>query len=174
MSLGAAIAGLTDVQFSIPGYFWVMTCAVSTALYLLFIDKLGRESGLNDFGDMAVTPAPCDARSLMHACTRACACMRGKQCRFHSISSGNIHILAFPLLKPKPSTRPSLLQQPPGFSLYVWFSDRLWRAHSRSRLPSSTRPCLPDLFHRTPAVPPSIVIFALCLCWQASTWNAKG
>lgn len=50
MSLGAAIAGLTDVQFSLPGYFWVMTCAVATALYLLFIDKLGRESGLNDFG----------------------------------------------------------------------------------------------------------------------------
>ena len=27
-------------------------CAVSTALYLLFIDKLGRESGLNDFGSV--------------------------------------------------------------------------------------------------------------------------
>uniref|UniRef100_A0A7S0EDN4 Sugar phosphate transporter domain-containing protein n=1 Tax=Hanusia phi TaxID=3032 RepID=A0A7S0EDN4_9CRYP len=50
MSAGAAIAGLTDLTFSLPGYFWVLTCAVSTALYLLFISKLGKESGLNDFG----------------------------------------------------------------------------------------------------------------------------
>ncbi len=50
MTLGAAIAGLTDLQFSLVGYFWVIICAVSTAFYLLFIDKLGRESGLNDFG----------------------------------------------------------------------------------------------------------------------------
>jgi solute carrier family 35 protein len=50
MSLGAAIAGLTDLTFSLPGYFWVITCAVSTALYLLFISKLGKESGLNDLG----------------------------------------------------------------------------------------------------------------------------
>lgn len=50
MSVGAAIAGLTDLTFSLPGYFWVITCAVSTALYLLFISKLGKESGLNDLG----------------------------------------------------------------------------------------------------------------------------
>ncbi|EKX49335.1 hypothetical protein GUITHDRAFT_136021 [Guillardia theta CCMP2712] len=50
MSAGAAIAGLTDLTFSLPGYFWVLTCAISTALYLLFISKLGKESGLNDFG----------------------------------------------------------------------------------------------------------------------------
>jgi solute carrier family 35 protein len=50
MTLGAAIAGLTDLTFSLPGYCWVITCAVSTALYLLFISKLGKESGLNDLG----------------------------------------------------------------------------------------------------------------------------
>jgi len=50
MSLGAAVAGFTDLTFSLPGYCWVLTCAVSTALYLLFIDKLGRESGLPDLG----------------------------------------------------------------------------------------------------------------------------
>jgi hypothetical protein len=56
MTIGAAIAGLTDLQFSLPGYFWVTLCAISTAVYLLFIDKLGRESGLNDFGyDMRQT-----------------------------------------------------------------------------------------------------------------------
>jgi hypothetical protein len=162
MSLGAAIAGLTDVQFSLPGYFWVMTCAVSTALYLLFIDKLGRESGLNDFGDMAITPSPCCARSLIHACTRACVRVRGNQCRLHSISSSNIHHLAFPLLNLEPPTRPSLLQQSPGISLYVWLADCLWRADPRPRLPSSTRPCLPNLFHRTPAAPP--INCNLCLC----------
>ena len=37
--------GLTDITFSLPGYCWVITCAVSTALYLLFISKLGAESG---------------------------------------------------------------------------------------------------------------------------------
>ena len=50
MTGGAAIAGFTDLTFSLPGYCWVLTCAVSTALYLLFISKLGRESGLNDLG----------------------------------------------------------------------------------------------------------------------------
>eukprot|EP00292_Cryptomonas_paramecium_P009095 CAMPEP_0113695706 /NCGR_PEP_ID=MMETSP0038_2-20120614/21061_1 /TAXON_ID=2898 /ORGANISM="Cryptomonas paramecium" /LENGTH=257 /DNA_ID=CAMNT_0000618303 /DNA_START=246 /DNA_END=1015 /DNA_ORIENTATION=+ /assembly_acc=CAM_ASM_000170 len=50
MTIGAAIAGLTDITFNFVGYFWVLICAFSTALYLLFIDKLGRESGLNDFG----------------------------------------------------------------------------------------------------------------------------
>ena len=75
MCVGAALAGLTDLTFSIPGYAWafvsrptaraarcerrfrdpgeparLQVCAVSTATYLLFIDKLGRESGLNDLG----------------------------------------------------------------------------------------------------------------------------
>lgn len=50
MCIGAAIAGITDLAFSLPGYCWVITCAVSTAIYLLFIDKLGKESGLNTFG----------------------------------------------------------------------------------------------------------------------------
>lgn len=50
MCVGAMMSGLTDLAFSLPGYCWVFTCAASTALYLLFIDKLGRESGLNDFG----------------------------------------------------------------------------------------------------------------------------
>eukprot|EP00288_Rhodomonas_lens_P011774 CAMPEP_0177750650 /NCGR_PEP_ID=MMETSP0484_2-20121128/33131_1 /TAXON_ID=354590 /ORGANISM="Rhodomonas lens, Strain RHODO" /LENGTH=241 /DNA_ID=CAMNT_0019265711 /DNA_START=110 /DNA_END=831 /DNA_ORIENTATION=- len=52
MCIGAAIAGITDLAFSLPGYCWVITCAVSTAIYLLFIDKLGKESGLNTFGLM--------------------------------------------------------------------------------------------------------------------------
>eukprot|EP00286_Rhodomonas_abbreviata_P029262 CAMPEP_0181299760 /NCGR_PEP_ID=MMETSP1101-20121128/6523_1 /TAXON_ID=46948 /ORGANISM="Rhodomonas abbreviata, Strain Caron Lab Isolate" /LENGTH=255 /DNA_ID=CAMNT_0023404941 /DNA_START=314 /DNA_END=1077 /DNA_ORIENTATION=- len=48
MCIGAAIAGVTDITYSLPGYCWVITCAISTAVYLLFIEKLGKESGLSD------------------------------------------------------------------------------------------------------------------------------
>jgi len=50
MSLGAMIAGLTDLTFSLPGYIWVTVCAFSTSFYLLLIAKQGSATGLNNFG----------------------------------------------------------------------------------------------------------------------------
>ncbi|GAB4824177.1 hypothetical protein N2152v2_011223 [Parachlorella kessleri] len=43
---GAAVAGITDLTFSLPGYSWVAVCVVSTAVYLLLIKKLKDVTGL--------------------------------------------------------------------------------------------------------------------------------
>ena len=45
MVAGAALAGLTDLTFSLPGYTWVLICAISTAVYLLLIKSLNRDTG---------------------------------------------------------------------------------------------------------------------------------
>ncbi|KAK9843519.1 hypothetical protein WJX81_006926 [Elliptochloris bilobata] len=47
MVAGAAIAGLTDLTYSLPGYLWVSVCAVSTAVYLLLIRRLKDRTGLS-------------------------------------------------------------------------------------------------------------------------------
>ena len=56
-------------------------CAVSTALYLLFIDKLGRESGLNDFGSVRAREERGRERSTERAreCERESESERGSE-----------------------------------------------------------------------------------------------
>ncbi len=47
MLIGAVIAGATDLTYSLPGYIWVVICAVSTAMYLLLIRALKDSTGLS-------------------------------------------------------------------------------------------------------------------------------
>jgi drug/metabolite transporter (DMT)-like permease len=44
MMAGAAVVGSTDLKFSLPGYTWVLVCAISTAVYLLLIKSLNRDT----------------------------------------------------------------------------------------------------------------------------------
>lgn len=39
---------MTDVTINVLGVFWVLVCAVSTALYLLLIAKIGRMTQLSN------------------------------------------------------------------------------------------------------------------------------
>lgn len=45
MVIGAVVAGVTDLTFSVPGYIWVGICIVSTAIYLLLIRLLKDRTG---------------------------------------------------------------------------------------------------------------------------------
>ncbi len=52
MVLGAFVAGLHDLEFSVVGYAYVFANNAATAAYLACIARYGRTSGLNSFGMM--------------------------------------------------------------------------------------------------------------------------
>lgn len=52
MVLGAFVAGLHDLEFSVTGYAYVFANNAATAAYLACIARYGRTSGLNSFGMM--------------------------------------------------------------------------------------------------------------------------
>lgn len=49
---GAALAGSTDLHFDTTGYVYVFANNLATAVYLAFIARMGKTSGLNSFGMM--------------------------------------------------------------------------------------------------------------------------
>ena len=65
MVTGAAIAGLTDLSYSLPGYIWVSICAVSTAAYLLLIRKLSDKTGRQYHSPAVCVPTPHYIQCLM-------------------------------------------------------------------------------------------------------------
>eukprot|EP00499_Haloplacidia_sp_CaronLabIsolate_P010397 CAMPEP_0196772410 /NCGR_PEP_ID=MMETSP1104-20130614/2216_1 /TAXON_ID=33652 /ORGANISM="Cafeteria sp., Strain Caron Lab Isolate" /LENGTH=336 /DNA_ID=CAMNT_0042142545 /DNA_START=1 /DNA_END=1011 /DNA_ORIENTATION=- len=50
MVIGAIVAGATDLTFSFVGYFLVFLNCIFTATYLVFINRLSKQTGLSTFG----------------------------------------------------------------------------------------------------------------------------
>ena len=71
MVTGAAIAGFTDLSYSLPGYIWVSICAVSTAAYLLLIRKLSDKTG-RQYQHPAVLCSHCTLYPVPDANKRDC------------------------------------------------------------------------------------------------------
>eukprot|EP00123_Amoebidium_parasiticum_P007790 comp18362_c0_seq1/m.19513 comp18362_c0_seq1/g.19513 ORF comp18362_c0_seq1/g.19513 comp18362_c0_seq1/m.19513 type:complete len:322 (-) comp18362_c0_seq1:272-1237(-) len=50
MVLGSLLAGWTDLQFDIVGYFWMVTNCLSTGGYTLYVHKARSKTGLDQWG----------------------------------------------------------------------------------------------------------------------------